>query len=454
MRTLACIALLAVMTGTNAQASELGYIIKLKQRLTMTSLSALNQLGVGVKNTIPELNLVVTDTAPEGLFANPDFVEYVAINHKIFATAVQPDVYQKEADALWGMKAIKAAGAWRLSIGDKAVIAAVSDTGVYQDHADLLPNLWLNRGESGKDLNGNDRAKNGIDDDGNGFVDDSRGWNFENNTSSPADDHYHGTHVSGTVGARGADNNGVAGVSWLSTIMPLKFIGSSGWGSDEGAIGTIVYAANNGAKVLNASWGDLFFAQPIYDAIEYAKTKGMLIVAAAGNDGVDTDVKPHYPSAMDNENVISVAATSGEKGELAGFSNWGRKTVDIAAPGDHIYSSFNVQYSTGICGNSRQNWYCHLSGTSMAAPHVTGAIALIYSVNPKLNFRQVKEILMTTVTKVPGLEGKVVSGGVLNVEAAVAKAISLRDGKPFRLPVTFRKPSFFPGLPALPTFRF
>ncbi|HEX4924219.1 MAG TPA: S8 family peptidase [Bdellovibrionales bacterium] len=417
---------LALASGAHAaQAPHKGYLIKLKKPVTSRSLSALSHLGVQVTNTIPEINIVVANTTPQlndKLTAQADLVEYVVPNYyrKAFASK---DIYEKEMGSLWGMRSINAAPAWRLSTGDPSIVVAVSDTGVYHGHMDLQKNIWTNAGETGLDANGKDKSKNKIDDDGNGFVDDHSGWNFETNNNNPIDDHYHGTHVAGTIGARGGDKQGVAGVAWNVKIMNVKFIGKSGYGTDEGGIGTIIYAANNGAKVVNCSWGGDEPNQAMYDAIEYAKSKGTLVVAAAGNDNWNLEVKKQYPAAYTNDNLITVAAITGGKNmPLATFSNYGVTTTHLAAPGDRIYSAFNPMYQTLYC---ESKWFCTLSGTSMAAPHVAGAVGLIYSVNPKLTYKEVKEILMGTVTKADTLKGKVASGGTLNLAAAVARAKAL-----------------------------
>jgi subtilisin family serine protease len=423
---------LATALSVQAQAGQTpykGYLIKLKRPVSNRSLSALANLGVQVTNTIPELNVVVANTTPaqnQRLAAQENLIEYIEPNYYRKAFAAKKDMFDKEASKLWGMKAIHAADAWRISTGTSNVIVAVSDTGVTTMHSDLSPNIYVNPGETGTDANGKDKSKNKIDDDGNGFIDDYSGWNFETNVNLSRDDHYHGTHVAGTIGANGNDKGfGVAGVTWNAKIMSVKFIGSSGWGSDDGGIASIIYAANNGAKVVNCSWGGDEYSKTMSDAIDYAKTKGTIVVAAAGNDGFNLEKQKQYPAAYENENLITVSAISpGPKMELATFSNYGIKTAHLAAPGEAIRSAFNPMYNTLSC---ESRWFCILSGTSMAAPHVSGAIALLYSVNPKLTIREVKEILMQTVTKSDSLKNKVVSGGILNIAEAVKRAKALAN---------------------------
>lgn len=403
------------ITGEGALAFD-GHLVKVKEaRSRESAMEELRRQGIRVRSWIAPLKLLVTDKAPAFESGSP--FEYVEPNFIIhaFLGSSKKDIFDKEADLLWGMQAIHAPSAWRITTGSPNVVLAVSDTGQWP-HSDLVANRWRNPGETGVDSAGRDKAKNGIDDDGNGFVDDTWGWNFEFNNNRPVDDHYHGTHVSGILGAVGDDGKGIAGVNWHTSIITLKFLGSDGSGTVEGAIRTILYAADQGAKALNCSWGSDEYSQALLEAIEYAETRGMLIIAAAGNDGKDAGKNPEYPAAYERENVISVAA-SNSGGNLAWFSNYGALTVDLAAPGQDIYSTFNPLYS-----QTKTALYSTLSGTSMAAPHVTGAVGLIYAANPGLNWREVKDILLSTVSETPKLQGKTLSGGILNLEAAVRKA--------------------------------
>jgi thermitase len=389
---------------------------------------SLKALGVqaDLKTSIPQLNMAVV----KGNFSSADSiakalgsdVEYVVKNGSVRLDSVKKDKWESEAGILWGMDAIKLKDAWPITRGSKDVILAISDTGTRFDHFDIQDNLWINKGEVGTDANGKDKSKNKVDDDGNGYVDDVYGYNFETNNGYPLDNHYHGTHVAGTIGGVGG-NGGIVGVSGIVSLMTVKFIGQDGSGTDDHAIQSIVYAVDNGAKAINCSWGSDEYTQPLYDAIAYAQKKGVLLIAAAGNDGEDHDKHLHYPSGYDLDNIISVAATYEKNGRLAGFSNYGLKTVDIAAPGDTIYSSFNPMYQTLYCGSGgTSHFYCELSGTSMATPHVTGTVGLIYAVNPKLTYSQVRDIILSTAAPSKYLTGKVVTGGQLDAAAAVKKA--------------------------------
>jgi subtilisin family serine protease len=396
-----------------------GYIIKLKSDAQHAqSESILSGAGVEIVSRIPELGILISRNkgnldSESTLRSMSSVVEYIEPNYIVKATMGKSKDPYFEADTLWGMKAVNAKGAWQRGVtGNKSVVVAVSDTGIYA-HEELVPNLWKNPREI---------PKNKIDDDGNGLVDDITGWNYTGKGSATTnDDQGHGTHVAGTIGAKGGNGFGIVGVNWDVSLMALKFLDAQGSGTTEGGIRTIVYAADNGAKVLNASWGGDGYSQALWDAIEYAKNRGMLVIAAAGNDSTDNDKKPHYPSNYNNENVISVSAMEHLGQRLAWFSNFGALTVHLSAPGDLIRSTWNP-----MLNQLSRDLYKDLSGTSMAAPHVSGAAALVYAANPNLNWRQVKEILLTTVTATSKQAGKSITGGILNVDAAVQRAIELR----------------------------
>lgn len=278
---------------------------------------------------------------------------------------------------LWGMEKIQAPQAWDITTGSSGIIIAVIDTGVDYNHEDISANMWT--GPAGE-----------------------HGYDFCNNDADPMDDNGHGTHVAGTIGAVAGNNKGVAGVCWNVKIMALKFLNSSGSGYLSDAISAIQYAIDNGAHILSNSWGGGGYSQAIVDAIMAANDAGSLFVVSAGNDGVNNDNYPHYPSNYEVQNIISVAA-SDQNDNLAPFSCYGQKSVDLAAPGVSILST--------IPGN-RYNSY---SGTSMACPHVSGACGLIWAKNPGWTNLQVKEKLLQSVDRPASLEGKVLSGGRLNV---------------------------------------
>ncbi|MCB0377026.1 MAG: S8 family serine peptidase [Bdellovibrionales bacterium] len=340
----------------------------------------------------------------------------------------------------WGMIDNDVKGAWSSSgtKGSDQVVVAVIDTGVDYTHEDIIDNLWRNPGEMGVDANGKNMATNGIDDDGNGYVDDVVGWDFASNDNKPYDlaskgfavltggNPGHGTHCAGNVAARGDNGKGIAGVAPNVKIMAMRFLTEKGQGTTEGAINAVRYAVDNGAQILSNSWGsegdgdDPQGAQALKDVINYAKDRGVLFVAAAGNghQGVgydnDTDAKPGVPASYDMENIVSVAALDSSD-QLGAFSNWGRTTVDIGAPGVKVYSTVpdNDYQDTviDIPGFITATW----DGTSMATPHVAGAAALYLSKNPNADWREIKDALLRTSSPVSSLNGKSVSGGKLNV---------------------------------------
>lgn len=212
------------------------------------------------------------------------------------------------------------------------MVVAVIDTGVDQSHPDLAANTWVNPGENC----GGCRADH-VDNDGNGYVDDWRGWDFVGGDNDPADDHGHGTHVAGTIGAVGNNGIGIVGVNWNVRLMGLKFLGRDGSGTTADAVSAILYAAPNGADVLNNSWAGGEFSQSLLEAIEFADGRDALFVAAAGNDGMDNDAVPMYPASYEVPNVLAVAAS--DNGDRhAFFSNFGKRSVDVSAPGVDILS--------------------------------------------------------------------------------------------------------------------
>ena len=271
------------------------------------------------------------------------------------------------------------ARAWKISNGNENIVVAVIDTGADYTHPDLAQNI----------LPGKNFSMGGLTDDA-------------------MDDNEHGTHVSGTIAAVGNNGFGVAGIAWNTKILPLKFLDSTGSGylSDAvRAINYMVYAKDNlglDIRAANNSWGGGAYSDALYQAISMANNDGILFIAAAGNDSSDNDAFKSYPADYDLPNVVSVAAYDQDL-TLAYFSNYGSHSVDIAAPGDHIAST--------IPGAR----YAYLSGTSMATPHVTGAIALLAAVNPGLSAADLKARMLATARYNPELKGYVRDGAQLNV---------------------------------------
>lgn len=310
--------------------------------------------------------------------------------------------------SLWGMTKVEAPAAWDLATG-AGIVVAVVDTGIDATHADLAANLWTNPGEI---------SGNGIDDDANGFVDDVRGWNFVSNTNSPNDGHSHGTHVSGTVAAVGGNGVGVVGLARSAKIMVLKGLDDDGSGYDSDLAQCILYAADNGARVINMSWGGQGDSPLIEEALEYAHGLGVVLVAAAGNSSVDAS--QFIPAKY--ADVIAVSAFNSADA-IAPFSNFGSK-IDVAAPGVSILSTVPGGY------------YSSYNGTSMAAPHVTGLAALLLSQKPALTNEQVRQTLRASADDV-GPAGVDTQAGYGRINARRALQLSSPPNLLVTAPIQF-----------------
>lgn len=317
---------------------------------------------------------------------------------------------------------ISAPMAWDVEKGRSEVVVAVIDSGIDYTHPDLAANIWTNEDEI---------PDNGVDDDHNGYVDDVRGWNFADENNNPMDDNKHGTHVAGILGAVGNNGQGIAGVCWNVRLMPLKFIGADGSGDTDAAIRAIRYAVANGARILSNSWGSTSQSRALEEAIKAADEAGAIFIAAAGNSGMNNDKStllnhPNYPSTYPLPNVVAVAA-SADNDALASFTNYGRTSVDLAAPGVDIYST--------VPGGG----YETLSGTSMATPFVSGVAALLWSNEPGLSHHEVIQRILDTVDPAPRFDRYLLTGGRLNAWAALAGS----RGKPGARSWAW---SFSPGL--------
>lgn len=266
----------------------------------------------------------------------------------------------------WGLKKSDAGRAWSISRGSKKVVVAVIDTGIDVNHEDLKNNLWTNAGESGLDSKGKDKAVNGIDDDGNGFIDDVHGWNYVSNNNKLDDNHGHGTHIAGIIGAEAGNKKGITGISPDVSIMVLKYYDPKVPNTDnlKNTIAGIQYAVKMGAHIINYSGGGTDFSQEEHDAVQSAERKGILFVAAAGNERSNSDEHHYYPADYKLKNIISVTAIDPTT-EVLSSSNYGTDTVDIAAPGQNILSC--LPNST----------YGLMTGTSQATAFVTGAAVLV-----------------------------------------------------------------------------
>jgi subtilisin family serine protease len=293
---------------------------------------------------------------------------------------------------------ISAMHAWLTTIGSDKVVVAVLDSGVDYTHEDLAPNMWK-------------RPANvpAYHDDELGTVDDEEGFNAIDNSSDPMDENGHGTHCAGIIGAEGGNNIGITGVNWKVRIMPLKFMNAGGYGTTKDAIEAINYVidrkkAGVNVRIISASWGGTQRSRALGEVIQKAYENDILFVAAAGNSSVNNDRSPHYPSSYPN--VLSVAALD-RNDQLASFSNYGLKSVAIAAPGKDILSTW--------LGNA----YEEKSGTSMATPVVAGVAALIVAENPRISVEQLKKRVLASADPIAALNGKIATGGRVNAAKAV-----------------------------------
>lgn len=298
---------------------------------------------------------------------------------------------------------IQLANAWGAETAGKTPpIVAIIDTGVDFNHEIFTGSgaVWTNT----REISGN-----GIDDDSNGYVDDVRGWNFVANSNSPLDDDNHGTHVAGIVLGSTQDILAFPLAAAKIRIMPLKFLDGMGVGTTSDAVKAIYYAVNNGASVINNSWGGGGYSNSLVDAVAYAYSKRVVFVAAAGNSSLNNDVTPTYPASYSIPGIISVAATTDADG-LASYSNYGAATVHLGSPGSSIWSSLPNQS------------YGRSSGTSMATPFVAGIAAMMVRENPLLSAYQIKELIMQSTQSIASLQTKTVTKGRLNAYNSVLAA--------------------------------
>ena len=394
--------------------------------------AAMRSQGLGALERVSLGRGVTVDRAIAAVAKRPGVV-FAEPNWKLSTASVSNDPYYTTSSRLWGMYGddqpaaagpsgttnqfgSQAEKVWAAGLtGSRNVYVGIVDEGVDFNHPDLAANMWVNPFDAPGD---------GIDNDGNGYVDDVRGWDFYSNDASvydgTGDDH--GTHVAGTIGGVGGNGTGVAGVSWNVTMIPVKFLGTDG-GYTSGAIKAIDYLTDlkvrHGLNIVasNNSWGGGGYSSALHSAIIRGANAGILFVAAAGNSAVDTDLTANYPSnystlqgtsttrAAAYEAVISVAALT-SSGGLASFSNFGATTVDIAAPGASINST--------LPGGG----YGSYSGTSMAAPHVAGAVALLAAAQPAMTAADIRTAILTTARPTSSLAGRTVTGGRLDVAAA------------------------------------
>ena len=339
-------------------------------------------------------------------------VEAVEPDYAVTSAMIPTD---PEYPQQWALENMQAPLAWDLQRGSSTVAVAVVDTGVDYHHDDLSAAMWVNKDE---------KPDNGLDDDRNGYVDDFYGYDFSDYDAWPSDLNGHGTHVAGSIAA--IPNNGklIAGAAGNVRVMAVRFLDETGAGWVSDAVRAIGYAVDRGANIINASWGSTSYSYLLYDAVKRAADKNVLFVAAAGNNGKDADRDAFFPAAFDLPNIVSVAAID-RQNRLTYFSNFGARTVDIAAPGDYVLSTVprsgcSDQYwgifPVHLCDASGMR---SLYGTSMASPHVAATAALLLSRYPALRSAELKKTLIDTSARVPGLAGKTVLGSVVDANATV-----------------------------------
>lgn len=328
-----------------------------------------------------------------------------AISQKSDKTSLilnDPDVYKN-----WGYQVSDALKARGITEGSRNVVVAIVDTGIDLNHQDLKNNLWVNPGESGLDANGKNKATNGVDDDKNGFVDDVHGWNFVNNSPRIEDNHGHGTHIAGIVGAEGGNGFGISGIASKVSLMVLKYYDPKSPGNNlENTIRAFNYAAQMNANIINYSGGGVDFSQKEFEAIRRARSKGILFVAAAGNERSNSDQQKYYPANYDLDNIVSVTAINPQL-QVLPSSNYGVHTVHVAAPGEEIYST--------MPGNT----FGTLTGTSQATAFATGLAVLIKANHPDFGYLAIKDHILKTGDEYPWLRTKTGTSKKLNIYKAL-----------------------------------
>ena len=399
-------------------------IVKLKKPVRAKGLAALKVQVRGKRvRTFRSSGAMLIKLAPgedvdkiiDKVKADPN-VEYAERDHYLHIHRNVPN--DPDFESCWGLDNqgqmlgtpdadIDAPEAWDITTGSSSVIVGVVDTGVDYEHPDLNPNMWTNTVE----LNG----LPGEDDDGNGIVDDIYGMCSLNGTTTgdPMDGHGHGTHCAGILGAAGNDYRGMCGVNWTVGIMALRFMDDNGYGLESDAATCIDYAVAHGVDVLSNSYGGPDWSDTLLAAIQNANAAGVLFCTSAGNETMDNDVVPSYPACYDVPNIIAVTSTGGSD-NISYFSNYGRTTVDVGAPGEAIWSTFP--------GND----YQLLDGTSMACPFVAGIAALVKANEPAITLSELYDRVMWTGDPCFDLRETTLTGLRVNAYNALMSIYSVR----------------------------
>ena len=384
------------------KADALPGLAKFKKQSSSRTLKSYNALG-----GLQVVQLSPGESVADALerYRASGLVEFAEPDYKLQAL-VTPNDPQFINGTQWALRNsssgrdIHAVEAWDTSSSASNIIVAVIDTGIRYTHQDLAANMWVNPGEI---------PGNGLDDDRNGIADDIHGINTINRTGDPMDDGDHGTHVAGIIGAVGNNGKGISGVAWNVKLMACKFLDSNGDGDTSDLIEAIDYARRMGAHVINASFGGPDYSSSLYTALQNARNAGIVVAAAAGNEMLDIDAYPMYPASYPLDNIVSVAGTSRSDNLDLGYSNWGANNVDLCAPGSSIYSTWGTSDSS----------YMWMSGTSMAAPHVAGAVALMRARFSNMSHEQIIAQLLNSVDVLPGLADKCRTSGRLNLAKAL-----------------------------------
>ncbi len=400
MKTL--ILLVFLVLGAAANAKDIEYLVKLEGQKADEALLSLRQMGMTktFSTSFGEFAVLKTkrnlEAADFNYLTSMTGISYVEKNIELRALPINRESKELNAEDAsfkkqWGLKNtgwnggpiwrlgkkgedINAEKAWTLSRGRSTIKIAVIDTGVDYDHPDLKNNILMNEAE----FNGTD----GVDDDGNGYVDDVFGYDFANNDADPMDGHGHGTHCAGVIGAT-HNRSGVRGVMGRVKVLPIKFLGDNGSGTLAGAVKAIDYAIKMKVHVMSNSWGGGGANKALLEAIQAADRAGIVFVAAAGNSTNNNDKSPSYPASYEVDNIISVGSMDGN-GKKSWFSNYGKKSVHIFAPGSDILSTV------------KNGKYKKMSGTSMATPFVSGAIGLLLTHEKNMTPKEIRERIMAT----------------------------------------------------------